>query len=1730
MLINFYVFPLLPNEKKAIFLPHLHYIMTMNKNTLLHTLLLATVLLVAPFRVDARTNETDALWAERLQKEMKDMCQVTDVDPDSFETRIAWLRRLHSKDEGVRRALFDVLVADELKQITSSYGRRANEDIGQRNAAEADSLYEHALAQSDVLARTNALSFVPLVVAGDDSRLMGNDLLSVVVRYVDENSGWDNERLQKMYTGAYDVFAKIGRESTDASLAQKAWNAALRMKMELWSKMRWADRKSRRLTQAQMRDSLLCLLKENVESPLAADIALRYVETLEDDVEKVKFLKWCRDSLEQSPMSPNIENELAQLLTPHVSIRGEENATFLAGEPFTLDVEHYNLRGATIEVRQYVGTRKPQGRRWGEELILTGKLLENRHLDFCAEDTTSHPINCKTVKPHNRTTVQKQTFTLAPGRYVFVVKSDGKALDGERRDSKALCEACEVNVTSMRIIGVGGHGMKPELRVVNNKTGRVVPAARLEYSENGEKVRAVLSENDRTDYVYLKSYEYYASEDSKVLDAKVFTDRAIYRPGQRVFASVLFYQQLKNETEVAQAMNVHFKLMDNQYKQVAESDAATDEWGMATAEFVVPEGTTLGQWRIVAEPEEKAGVKTRNAVAYFRVEEYKRPQFDVVFDKVKDEYSVGDTAVVGLSAKMYSGIPLMGATVEYKVTTTAMPFLRKSYYGGGGETIAEGELTTDGNGRVELPFVLTDEYAPEYGRWLTYSVEMRITSASGESHSATQTIHALRADVKEEEVPVVRNDKVYSSVTSMSPGDKTEVWVTPAKSNPLIYYYIMYRTTENGKVVDKVADRGQLECFADSVRLPFTFRREYGDGATVTFLYVKDGHFCRLSHSFRLKEPEKSLKLSWNTFRDRVKPGAEEKWVLAVTDVKGKAVSGAHVLAAMYDSALDAFAPSKWTFSLSYPRRLPFVQSFASLDLQLPSLYFSVPLKCPEAYERTFDMLRTFSVRYFDHSAPVLLASVPVMAKQSARLRGTGDVLEEAAVTNDLSGVIGGSAAEEEQAPEPATSMVPRSDFSETAFFMPRLITDKNGLAVLEFTLPESVTEWRFKAFAHTKDVDYGLLESSVVATKDFMVQPYMPRFVRMGDVATMTAQVANMCERQLSGEVRAVFKSARTEKEITVVAEPFSVEAGKTVVVSFTIDTKALFGDASMDDLICEVVASADGESDGERHLVPVLSDRVPLVENIPFYLDGEGAVNIPLDSVFNHGSSTTLDCKIGVSYTDNPALLVVDALNDIKKARYDNAIDLASSVYANTVLATMLPNLPDSIDTPEALEARLASCIQKLKSLQRSDGSFSWFPGMYGSEYITLSVCEMLAPVYDKLSKSLQQMLVRAVAYLDKQELERYERYVQNMLKGTVAAKSSAKPAVPSESVCHYMLVSSHIPHSTSARVKAMQQAYVESLEKSSDALTIFGKAKAAQIMQSWKKTGVAQRLVRSLRDYTVMKAGFGRFYNTERAMYSWRDYRLPTHIASMRAIRSVDADDPYLRDMLLWVLRQKQVQSWDNPMNTVDAAELLLSLSPIKGVMRKPQLPSVSIDGVPMNADNGGFAGIRDVSSSSVVTVKKQTPGLSWGAIKAECTDNINNVRVYSSGEITVQSRVVTPAAGGIAVGDKVTVRITVDTDRDMDMVRLSVPLPSCFEQINTLSGYRRVGGTYGYVSVHDSSAEVFFDKFRKGSHTVDIECYVVRQGDYNSGIATAECVYYPGFAAHSANSEIYSKSTK
>lgn len=1697
------------------------------------------------------------------------------------------------------------------------------------NGKKSEEFFKKALEQPELLARNASTGYVPLTLKGVDGSSFNNDLLHLI--------GFEADS-KEAYLLMYTYYNKVENRGAACLCAYK-----------LIEKYRQDDvREVRKSKYLNTIDSLIHVYQDIPEAGELAVEHFRFMEGATDakPLDKLNYINyalnrwggWSRMNVLRNAQKRLTEpmfqvQDMPLVLRPsekkwvHLNVRNLQNLNIrLSRLNITADNEYDAQNEATYKMllkkttklhqkdfsRNFYG--RPDYEEVKDSFEIGGNLPLGAYLMEVTSDNTGIAPQRELFYVSNLA-VMIQQLPDDRHRYVVVNATDGQPVPG------AKIVLYDRNYDDK----TGKFKRLIHARMTTDAQGEA-------YFKNVDGKVLIYTSTDKfapAKDIYLSRARYYEKKDDEV-KYQLFTDRAIYRPGQKVHASAVSYIVKKglDASVPGKSMELKFILRDANWKQVAEQKATTDEYGTASVDFELPQGGQTGMYHV--------SVNNR-ANSSFRVEEYKRPTFEITFPKVNEKYNWGDTVVVKASAKTYAGVPVQGAKVEYQVTRRNQLW----WWGAGsaGQLVKTDSCVTreDGTFDVEIPLEASLSGKDEadmsdfmrIARFFNFEVSAIVTDISGESHEGVMSLplgtkptiltvnlpKRIEADSLKTVTFAYRNasgmeissnlkyriDKgewkdaeanapismavlpsgvhemeaicgqdtlqqkfTLFSIKDTHPMEPTTEWyyqtakTFPHDGKPV---YVQVGSSENGAHIvysiiagNKLLEKGAWELGDSIVTLPFTYKPEYASGVVINYSFVKNGECYTRKISIARPLPEKKLNITWKTFRDRLTPGQKEKWTLQITTPDGKPAK-AQLMSVLYDKSLDQLADHTWKMSLGFSQWLPDCYWKSNLKYyemglsgtyptkyydekelevdQFDGKYFSfyaymqaVPLsKLERSYGGTVEAVRIQKDELVRDEAKVMRSRGNQMARVGAAAPSVNKVFD---VVEEMPQFAGGSGSDAGQFLDKVQI---RENLNETAFFYPALESDNQGNVAINFTLPESVTTWKFMGLAHDKEMRNGCLVDEAVAQKTVMVQPNMPRFLREGDKSCIVVKLFNTSDKKVSGNARMQILDAETQKVVWQKTQGYRIDAEGSATVAF--DVQGLKEGV----YINKVVAAGNGYSDGEQHYLPVLSNRELVVNTLPITLHQKGEQNFDLSKLFLNKEGKQAkgaeDAKVTVEYTNNPSWLMVKALPSISNPDEEDAISLMSAIYANTITTHIQKHLSLEKQPEQNLSQdnhsqknlsqetiRLQNQVEKLKKLQNADGSFSWWKGMKGSRYMTTSVAEMMVRLnaVAGVQKSTAKMLTSAINYLSWQTAQE----VREMRK----LEEKKHKVSPSEQALHYLYILSMDGRKMKQNQKADKTYLLEKMSKMTGDFTIYGKARAAVVLakncqQNADYREKAGEYLQSVNEYAVYREEMGRYYDTRKALYSWRNYKIPTQVSVIEAMQMLKPNDKQtIEELQRWLLMSKRTQSWDTPVNTVDAVYAFMKGNE-SNWNKRAENAVLKLDGkllpMPQDSTTLGYVKTEKAGKASTLSINKKSDYTSWGAVYAEFKQPLSEIASAESG-IEVR-RVIVPAESqgrGKAqakVGEKVKVTLIITADRDYDFVKIVDKRAACLEPVNQLSGYQ--WGMECYVSPKDNTTNFYFDRLSKGKHFVEMEYYVDRKGDYQSGSCTAECTYSPEF---------------
>lgn len=945
------------------------------------------------------------------------------------------------------------------------------------------------------------------------------------------------------------------------------------------------------------------------------------------------------------------------------------------------------------------------------------------------------------------------------------------------------------------------------------------------------------------------------------------------------------------------------------------------------------------------------------------------------------------------------------------------------------------------------------------------------------------------------------------------------------------------------------------------------------DEATIT-LYAVNNYLSSL-HSVNVIRDEsiKSIDLSIESFRDKIVPGEKERWTLKVADRTGNGTRAA-VMLDMYCKALDELLP----YSMQLMRintgmnrfRIATPSHFGNTTSYL-SGKGSRQLKCrnllspeiqhwnrPYYLEEILNTVRTTSARLYASGAS------DMMYKKEA-LNGVRDEVAEDAVEME---------AEAPMADAGAAAQAPVNDDFQyrpaempLAFFEPSLTTREDGTLEFSFTAPNANTTWHLCALAFTSDMLTSSLSREIISSKPVMVQPNLPRFLRAGDKAIVSAMVMNNSETDQTVLTSVEIFNPVTGEIIDRVTYSDTIGAGK----SATINTNVT---APVDDemLGYRIKSSMGSYADGEQSLLPILSSVAPVIDTTPFYIPAtENKFNLKLPEI-------NKDATVTLQYCNNPVWYVVTALPGLRKDDNTDALSQSAAIFSaavaegivskdkeiaaalkewaanpedstltsmlskNSDLKTMLLNAtPWVMDAKNQTErmARLAllfdkseiestysSVIKRLSSLECAGGGWAWTEHYKEpSHWITLNILSNLGRArqlgFGPNDAKLTNMETRAVGYLDREAARTLkENPKATALDYLITRDYYSSIAVPSGA--------RGIISNTIAAVRKDWKSY-----------DIPMKAIAAIVLHNHNEKATAQEIIASLKEYAVTSPEKGMWWPSLDNMTAWSMGKITATSLALEAFTTANQSSEDIDLIRQWLILQKESKDWGSSVATTDAIYSILSCG--SSWVKKSSLPEIKIGrkAIKLNETDSRLGYARtDISalhpSKGTLAVSSHDSIPSWGAIFIQYKSEISEIKASGCEDVAINKQLfkkVTDSTGikwvaadSMTVGDVIQVNITIETKRDMDYVVITDDRGACFEPVEQLPSPIFSEGICFYRENRDASTNIFVNHLPKGTYRLSYELNVNNAGVYSAGVATLQSQYAPAMTAHSSGSII------
>ncbi|MFN8359094.1 MAG: alpha-2-macroglobulin family protein [Candidatus Kapaibacterium sp.] len=920
------------------------------------------------------------------------------------------------------------------------------------------------------------------------------------------------------------------------------------------------------------------------------------------------------------------------------------------------------------------------------------------------------------------------------------------------------------------------------------------------------------------------------------------------------------------------------------------------------------------------------------------------------------------------------------------------------------ENVFSGEFQTDASGEL----ITGDSMRLQPGM---YRVTITATDDSGAELTVSRHSIIYAPSIK---TPPLR--KAFISIPqhlTCSPGEQATFMIGTSYDSAYIRYQIHYRNM----IVDEGRFEEHILTLSNEIRqFSIPIEEKHRGGFTVLLTMVREQGCYSVSYTVDVPWSNKKLSIETDVFRDTLRPGSKERWRLKIESNDGSpAVS--EVVARLYDTSLDAIRSNKWEefyWENSYSNFQVFGNSFRLSESELYAsnwnsdytlagiTYTMLRLKIIFGWTREFYWIYMDGMRHSENKDT---------RGQIGTMRSSGE--ESQVLTSAFSSEYGNVARENDNLttkksidyslltsrvinqkplvgpdpgmlpPEDLTTVKARTNFNETAFFYPQLLTDSSGAVILDFTIPEALTRWKMTAFAHTADLQTGTIERTVVTQKDLMLEPNMPRFMRVGDTMTLPVKITNLTKNALKGAVELTLLDAFTMKPVSAefgIGASARLDFSAPATNATTVQWRVIIPE-NYQAIVYRIAAKSGDFSDGEEAPIPILPNRMLVTESIPMWVSnvaggGNSTKKFTMEKLKQSASSPTLKHhKLTLEMTSNPAWYAIQALPSLMEFPHECAEQIFNRFYANSIagqLVTSKPRIKQVFDawksSPDALSSNLeknqelksllleetpwvlqgqneterkkrvalffdlnrmsneqAIALNKLSKMQLPNGAFAWFSGMSESSFITNYILagfghlNVLGVKFD--NPTVKKITSQALFFSDKSMNEDYER-----LK---AIKDfSKKGDYLGSTAIQYLYARSYFTETK------MSNQYDEAFdfwkEQAKAHWQKRGLMEQAMIALALKRLdikGTPEDIITSLNERSLTSDELGMYWKENKSGWLWQEAPIETQAILMEAFDEITGNSKAVELMKVWLLKQKQVQDWATTKATAEACYALL-----------------------------------------------------------------------------------------------------------------------------------------------------------------------------------------------------------
>lgn len=954
----------------------------------------------------------------------------------------------------------------------------------------------------------------------------------------------------------------------------------------------------------------------------------------------------------------------------------------------------------------------------------------------------------------------------------------------------------------------------------------------------------------------------------------------------------------------------------------------------------------------------------------------------------------------------------------------------------------------------------------------------------------------------------------------VAPGDKLLVGTSFADS------HILKTLWDGNRIISRewlTPDAGNF--FLD-ITLPDSVR-----SATLSLATLRDYRTEELNVNIIRPDVPNSLTLKFSSFRDRMVPGERERWSISVADNLGNPVEAA-VMLDVYSKALDAIRPFNWDFYVYRPEGHVWNLNYNGVYPRWANAFKNVrtsdrlSISAPSfnLYGRGFPRVEEIEYMLYETLA-VSAAPQHRMLKNAARgvtfsAADGAESVEEEKAADHIAAVGSGVDAGNSAAPGPDSDSSYRLPELPVALWAPVLTSAPDGSLRVEFEAPDANTTWKLICRAYDMSLLTGSHSAEIIAAKPVMVQPNVPRFLRVGDRTELRAMVMNATDSAaLVNSVIEIFDPLTAEvfsrREFSD-----SVAAGKSALISLPL----VAPDRSM--LGIRVKATSGNFTDGEQSVIAILPAVITARSATPLFFAADSTdvtVEAPAGSVVTLTTNAAWECLTALpglaasesksAFAATSALFsaavgrgLVRTYPQIASAlkRWEDADSaLISKLSANEDLKIALLSetpWPAAAQSDTERMARLILLLDRKESQSVIDnavaslaklvrkGGLAWTPdsdepSLWVTEEFLSAMARLRRLGYMPSSSRLDRIVAEAVRYLDNEIARDYAKY-----KGEYPDYAELRSAFP------------EVQQPAPAR-RAMA-ATVQYLLSHWRDFGFSGKAQAAIILNSNGYASTARTVIESLRQYEA-----------------WRQTGLNAEL--LDAFAAVEPRAAEVDEIRRFFIERKQAMEWGDGLAASALIASILSSGSDWLVPAENEM-TLRLNGKPFAPE-----GIEAVMGSFRVSLpdggrlemqKGRFPA--WGGVFTALTDTVTEIPAFASEKLSVTRRI----EGDLSVGSRVKLIVEIDAAQPIDYVVVKSPRAAGLSVVNQLPERLWLPGSYVYREPCSTETNWFFSRLAKGKTVLTEEFFVSSEGTFLLAPAEAQSQYAPEFHSRTSGSPV------